>query len=60
MKAINVALLVLGLAAIAPMWAGPQIGDLAPNFTLPDTAYVNHQLVDYRGQVVMLFFWASW
>jgi peroxiredoxin len=35
------------------------VGDVAPNFTLPDTAYVNHQLAEYRGRVVMMLFWAS-
>jgi peroxiredoxin len=39
--------------------AWPQPGALAPNFTLPDTAGVNHSLYDYQGKVVFLFFWMS-
>ncbi|OYD15315.1 hypothetical protein CH330_01855 [candidate division WOR-3 bacterium JGI_Cruoil_03_51_56] len=37
----------------------PQPGDSAPDFTLPDTAYVNHSLSDYLGKVVLLNFWQS-
>jgi hypothetical protein len=48
------------LAAIPAMvLAGPGIGTLAPNFTLPDTAYVNHSLYDYSGKVVVMLFWQS-
>jgi peroxiredoxin len=51
----------IGILAIAPMllFAGPNVGDPAPNFTLPDTALVNHQLSEYRGKVVQVFFWYS-
>lgn len=53
-------LALLGLALV-PMLAiaSPVPGQPAPNFTLPDTAGVTHQLADYRGQVVQLFFWQS-
>jgi thiol-disulfide isomerase/thioredoxin len=52
-------LLVLLLFTILPGVALGllNVGDSAPNFTLPDTAWVNHQLTDYRGQVVLLNFW---
>ena len=52
---------LIALLAMAPAWllAGPNIGDPAPNFTLPDTALVNHQLAQYRGNVVQIFFWYS-
>ena len=54
-------MLALSLLALVPavLMAWPQPGDQAPDFTLPDTAYVNHSLSDYRGSVVQLFFWQS-
>ena len=51
--------LVVFAAVPAMMMAGPGVGDPAPNFTLPDTAGVNHSLADYAGKVVHLFFWQS-
>lgn len=58
MRMSRLALLALALVPMLAI-AGPVPGQAAPNFTLPDTAGVNHQLVDYRGQVVQLFFWQS-
>ncbi len=54
----NCLLLLLVLLPL-PATARLQVGQTAPNFTLPDTAWVNHQLVEFRGQVVLLNFWAS-
>ena len=34
-------------------------GDKAPNFSLPDTAGVNHSLAQFRGRVVLLNFWSQ-
>jgi peroxiredoxin len=39
--------------------ATPGVGDKAPNFSLPDTAGVNHSLAEFRGKVVLLNFWQS-
>ena len=58
MRKLLLALAVLA-AIPAMMMAGPGIGTPAPNFTLQDTAGVNHSLYDYQGQVVQLFFWTS-
>jgi hypothetical protein len=41
------------LCAVALM-AGPNLGDPAPDFTLPDTCYVNHSLSDYLYDVILL------
>jgi peroxiredoxin len=57
MRKLLLALVVLAVPAI--LMAAPGVGDPAPNFTLPDTAGVNHQLTDYAGKVVSLFFWQS-
>ena len=47
----------------APAPQGPEPivkGMEAPDFTLVDLDGVEHSLSDFRGQVVMLNFWASW
>ena len=36
------------------------IGQAAPNFTLKSTKGENLNLVEQRGQVIVLNFWASW
>ena len=55
------AVIALAVLAFVPalLIAGPNPGDPAPNFTLPDSTGANHQLVDYAGKVVMLNFWQS-
>ena len=58
MRKLLLALVVLA-AIPAMVMAWPQPGTPAPDFTLPDTASVNHSLYDYQGQVVQLFFWQS-
>ena len=40
--------------------SAPALGDLAPDFTLPDLYGVEHRLRDYRGRKVLLLAWASW
>ena len=44
----------------APKPAGPQVGQVAPEWALKDPAGKEHKLVDYRGKVVVLDFWATW
>jgi thiol-disulfide isomerase/thioredoxin len=48
----------------APVWAGeleayPEVGPVPP-LSLKDLGGASHTLDDYRGQVVLLNFWASW
>lgn len=35
----------------------PKIGNLAPLFTLPDQAGIEHSLKSYRGQIVLVYFY---
>jgi len=42
------------LVLCATAFAGPQLGQLAPDFTLKDAEGKAHTLSDYRGQVVVL------
>ena len=44
----------------APQTLPSFLGAPAPGFELPDTEGRTHRLADYRGQVVVLNFWATW
>lgn len=44
----------------APRGDGPQVGSLAPDFTLTTMKGKSVSLAQFRGKVVMLNFWASW
>ena len=46
--------------AAAPTVNGPALGSAAPAFALPDIHGKLVSLDDYRGQVVVLNFWAFW
>jgi peroxiredoxin len=37
-----------------------EIGDEAPDFTLPSLGRRDISLSDYRGKRLVLFMWASW
>jgi peroxiredoxin len=37
-----------------------QVGQLAPDFTLPDSTGASIKLSAYKGRVVLLDFWATW
>lgn len=60
MKSIKLVLPILvGLLTLFPTLAlgTLRVGDPAPDFSIPDTAWVNHRLSEQRGKVVMLLFW---
>ena len=48
------------VAAAAPHAATPPSGADAPDFVLKSVAGSNIRLSEYRGEIVMLAFWASW
>ncbi len=43
-----------------PIAKAPEIGDIAPPFALQTLDGKNLKLEDYRGKVVLLYFWATW
>ena len=38
----------------------PKIGEMTPEFTLPDLQGLERHIDEFQGKVVMLNFWASW
>ena len=52
------ALVLIGLIALM-VYAGPKVGDPAPDFTLPDSLGDTHSLSDFKGKVILLQFWQS-
>jgi peroxiredoxin len=55
--ALGLALLVLASCNKNP---GPIVGRAVPEFTLPDLKGNSKSLASFRGQVVVLNFWATW
>lgn len=56
------ALILLVLATLSACYSGsrpPRIGTAAPDFTVQDSDR-SVKLSDYRGQIVVLNFWATW
>ena len=57
---------LLSALAMAVLFGAPtpavatKIGDMAPNFTLKADTGKNLRLSEYRGEVVMINFWATW
>ena len=59
MKHASRCLALLAALALAPSaaFAVLNVGDQAPDFTIPDTAWVDHYLTEWRGKVVLIQFW---
>ena len=53
-------LLIVALLAIAPLALALTGQGIAENFTLKSASGENIRLSEYRGQVVLINFWASW
>jgi thiol-disulfide isomerase/thioredoxin len=55
---------LLAVIAVSVAWdylqPKPELPEFAPDFTLVDVTGQEHQLSQYRGQTVVLNFWASW
>lgn len=62
MHTLALAAAVLAGALVFPLLAqaGPSSGAAAPDFVLKDLSGRNQRLSEFRGDVVVLTFWASW
>ena len=56
----SIAAIAAALSVSLPALAGPSAAAPAPAFTLASRAGQDVSLAQYKGQVVMLNFWASW
>lgn len=56
---LRACLLLLGLSLTAPAFS-VDVEQSAPDFTLEALEGPNQRLQEYRGQVVLINFWASW
>ena len=49
--------IVITIIFFSLMFSNPIIGELAPDFTLPDETNTNHTLSKYRGKNIILYFY---
>jgi peroxiredoxin len=61
---VGLVLLPGGLLEVTPdegvLQVAPVVGSIAPDFELSDTQQNTIRLSDFRGQAVLLNFWATW
>lgn len=57
---ISLGVLLAAAAAVRPAAAADLTGVQAPDFVLKSLSGANLRLSEYRGDVVLLSFWASW
>ncbi len=62
---IIISLIAVGILGIIYFYhfqyrRGPQVGSMAPNFTLEDLQHQPVSLESFRGKAVLLNFWATW
>ncbi len=53
-------ILLIAALSLPHVSSAKQQLQLAPNFTLPSMSGANLRLSEYRGEVVLVNFWASW
>lgn len=56
----SLAVLLLGIVAAASFAASSMEGQPAPDFALKSATGENMRLSEYRGDIVMINFWATW
>lgn len=59
-KVLVLTLLASAAAFFAPAAQALEVGAKVPSFTLPDMKGEKVSLADFKGQVVILNFWATW
>lgn len=62
-KIISISLFLLFLSFTGKVWSEPDASStevLISNFTLPDLSGKQQQLKQWRGQVLVVNFWATW
>lgn len=60
MKQFNAAVLLLVISLSSSLCLGKEINQAATDFTLKSLSGKNLKLSEFRGQVILLNFWASW
>ncbi len=62
---ILISLIAVGILGVIYIYQyqyhrGPQVGSMAPNFTLEDLQHQSLSLESFRGKAILLNFWATW
>ena len=60
LRVIAQTLVALFIVVSTARAALPAVGSVAPDFTLRSSTGKNQKLSEFRGQVVMINFWATW